>query len=352
MARLIELAAYLVALLLAPAIAAGCLFARPAWPLQLAIWLGWLAVALLFDAGTPRITAVPRAARPDGAATTLLFWLPPLAMLAVVAWGLALARAGAFDAGQFVMTAFGLGLTTSTIGGGTAHELLHRTGRPARALAQALTLFYGYPHYPIVHLRVHHANTADALDPGTSRLDEPLAAYIGRALQLAWAGGWRVENRRLARLGLPAWHWRNRMTRALELQAALLALVTGLFGAAGAGLFLAQILAAGLLILGIDYTQHYGVERRRLPSGRLEPVTAVHAWTSDHAFNRSVFGLGLHSDHHLRPQVGFADRGNAAGSPQAPFGYPGLFLLAAVPPLWFRVMNPRLAAARRRAVLG
>jgi alkane 1-monooxygenase len=139
------------------------------------------------------------------------------------------------------------------------------------------------------------------------------------------------------------------MSRVLALQAAVVAVVLVVFGPAGLGLFLAQIAVAGFLILGIDYTQHYGVRRRLLATGRLEPITAVHAWTSDHAFNRSVFGLGLHSDHHLRPQLGFADRGGAIGSPQAPFGYPGLFLLAIVPPLWFRVMNPRLEQAQRLA---
>jgi alkane 1-monooxygenase len=350
MARLVELANHLVALLLTPALVAFCLLARPAWPVELALWAAWLAAALLFDAWSPRVSAVAPADRPDGAAVLLLLWLPPLAMAGVLAWALALAERGAFDAGQFALAAFGLGLTTSTIGGGTAHELLHRRGRLARAAAQALTLFYLYPHYPIVHLRVHHAHTADPFDPGTSLLNEPLAAYVRRAMRLAWQGAWRVENRRLARLGLRPWHWRNRMTRALLVQAAFVAGIAALFGPAGLGLFLAQTVVAGLLILGIDYTQHYGVVRRTLGNGRLEPIAAAHAWTSDHAFNRSVFYLGLHSDHHLQPQASLAERGAAAvGAPQAPFGYPGLFLLAIIPPLWFRVMNPRLAEAQRQA---
>ena len=349
MPRLVEFAAWLLALLLTPAIMLGCLIARPSWLVQVGIWAIWLAAALLFDAWSPRVTTVPRQHRPDGAAAALLFWLPPLFVLVVLGWALSLAAAHAFDAGQFLLTAFGLGLSIATVAGGTAHELVHSRNRLARGAAQALTFLYGYPHYPIVHIRVHHAHTAAPFDPGTSLLNEPLPAYMLRALRLAWQGGWSVEKRRLARLGLPAWHWRNRMSRAIALQIAVIAAVSAVFGPAGLGLFLLQIANAGFMILGIDYTQHYGVRRRELANGRLEPVTAAHAWTSDHAFNRSVFNLGLHSDHHLRPQLGFPDRAVAAGSLQAPFGYPGLFLLALVPPLWFRVMNPRLAAAQRLA---
>jgi hypothetical protein len=37
-------------------------------------------------------------------------------------------------------------------------------------------------------------------------------------------------------------------------------------------------------------------------------------------------------------------------SPQLPSGYSAMLLVALVPPLWFRIMNPRVAAwSRRRA---
>src|SRR5262249_41358976 len=144
MARLVELANHLVALLLTPALVAFCLLTSPSWPVQLGLWAAWLAAALLFDAWSPRVSAVAPSARPGGATVLRLLWLPPLAMVGVLAWALALAQHGAFDAGQLALAAFGLGLTTSTIGGGTAHELLHRQGRLARAAAQALSLFYLY----------------------------------------------------------------------------------------------------------------------------------------------------------------------------------------------------------------
>jgi len=102
------------------------------------------------------------------------------------------------------------------------------------------------------------------------------------------------------------------------------------------------VVAAIFLALAVDYTQHYGVVRRESAPGRLERLRADHAWTSDHASNRSTFNLGLHADHHLRPALEYSQLANDERSLQAPLGYPGLLLLALVPPLWSRVMNLRL----------
>jgi alkane 1-monooxygenase len=217
-------------------------------------------------------------------------------------------------------------------------------------VAQVFMLLVCYPHFPVVHLRVHHPYVGTALDPGTSRLNEPLGFFLGRALMLAWRSGWRVERERLARKGRTPLRWDNGIVRALLLQATLLVLIWLAFGTPGLVLFLAQSAVAIFLTLAIDYTQHYGVVRRESLPGRWERVEPHHAWTSDHASNRSTFNLGLHADHHLAPGRGYGALQNARGSLQTPFGYPGLVLLATVPWLWYRVMNPRLAAtASRRA---
>ena len=35
-------------------------------------------------------------------------------------------------------------------------------------------------------------------------------------------------------------------------------------------------------------------------------------------------------------------------APQLPYGYPAMLTMALLPPLWFRVMNPRVEAWRAR----
>ena len=40
---------------------------------------------------------------------------------------------------------------------------------------------------------------------------------------------------------------------------------------------------------------------------------------------------------------------SVSGAPQLPAGYPTMVLLALLPPLWFRVMDPRVAAVSATA---
>ena len=190
--------------------------------------------------------------------------------------------------------------------------------RLERAIAQAFMLLVSYPHFPIVHLRVHHPYVGTPLDPGTSRLNEPLGHFVGRAFVLAWHSGCRVERSRLARKGLTPWRMDNAMLRAFALQAALYAALGHGLWMDRAGAVRGQSAVAIILALTIDYTQHYGVVRRETASGRLERLRADHAWTSDHASNRSTFNLGLHADHHLKPTLGYARLDNDDGSLQAP----------------------------------
>lgn len=337
----LEIVSRSIAVLVLPLMTLACLSTAMGPPAELALWLSWLAVALAMDAATPRVTA---AVPPHGRAALLLCLAAPLLQAAVLGDALWLAAARPPDSARVASLAVMLGISAGTIGISAAHELVHRRSPLLRGVAQAFMLLVCYPHFPIVHLRVHHPHVGTDLDPGTSRLNEPLGRFLGRAYLLSWRSAGRVEAARLGRHGLPWWHWRNRLLQAVGLQAVVLCLVRLGFGPTGLALFLAQSAVASLLTLIIDYTQHYGVVRREIASGRLERMRPRHGWTADHASNRAMFNLGLHAAHHMAPAQGHEGLDGAAGSLQAPFGYPGLVLLALVPPLWRRVMNPRLAA--------
>ena len=109
--------------------------------------------------------------------------------------------------------------------------------------------------------------------------------------------------------------------------------------------FLAQgLFAAGSLEV-INYIEHYGLERRRGPDGRYERTTHLHSWNSDYALsNWLLFQLQRHSDHHAFPKRRYAILRHHADSPQLPGGYAAMFVLALVPPLWRRVVDPRVRA--------
>jgi alkane 1-monooxygenase len=340
----VEAFARSAAVLLLPMLALACIVADSGPVATLGVWLTWTVLALGIDAVSPRVGRTRDAA---GSTTKALLFTAPLLQGAVLVYALWIVSTTPKAPMSIAMIAVMVGISAGTVGISAAHELVHRRGSLERAIAQAFMLLVSYPHFPIVHLRVHHPYVGTPLDPGTSRLNEPLVHFVGRAFVLAWHSGWRVERSRLARKGLTPWRMDNAILRALSLQAALYGVLGAAFGWIGLGLFVGQSAVAIFLALTIDYTQHYGVVRRQTASGRLERLRADHAWTSDHASNRSTFNLGLHADHHMKPTQGCSQLVNDDGALQAPMGYPGLLLLALVPPLWYRVMNTRLSANRR-----
>jgi len=78
-------------------------------------------------------------------------------------------------------------------------------------------------------------------------------------------------------------------------------------------------------------------------SGRYERVKHHHSWNSDHQIGRlMLFNLSRHSDHHFKASRKYQLLESIPESPQMPTGYPGMMLLATVPPLFFWVMNKRI----------
>lgn len=105
---------------------------------------------------------------------------------------------------------------------------------------------------------------------------------------------------------------------------------------------LQSVLAFSLLEM-VNYIEHYGLQRRLLPSGHYERVTHLHSWNASHLVsNFFLFQLQRHSDHHesaLRP---YQVLRHFDESPQLPTGYTGMILLSLLPPAWFRIMDKRL----------
>jgi alkane 1-monooxygenase len=84
-----------------------------------------------------------------------------------------------------------------------------------------------------------------------------------------------------------------------------------------------------------------------MEEGRLEPFGDRHSWNSSNVFaNTIIFNMGRHSDHHRRPTAQYQDLHYMRAAPELPAGYAGSILLAMVPPLWRRVMDPAVHAAQ------
>ena len=96
----------------------------------------------------------------------------------------------------------------------------------------------------------------------------------------------------------------------------------------------------------VNYVEHYGLLRRQTAPGLYERVQPHHSWNSEYPLGRILlYELTRHSYHHYQAARPYHTLRHQPASPQMPTGYPGMMLLAIVPPLWFRVMNERVPAS-------
>jgi alkane 1-monooxygenase len=99
-----------------------------------------------------------------------------------------------------------------------------------------------------------------------------------------------------------------------------------------------------LLLESINYIEHYGLMRNKNADGKYERVELHHSWNSDHQMGRiMLYELTRHSDHHYKASKKYQTLKHYDASPQLPYGYPASILIALIPPLWYKVMNPKLA---------
>lgn len=240
---------------------------------------------------------------------------------------------------------FSFGICCGALGINVAHELGHRSRTYEQLLAQALLLSTLYLHFFIEHNRGHHRHVATPLDPATARLHEPFWRFLPRAVAGEFRSAWHLEQERLSRQHLPAWSWHNQMLR-FQVYQGLLVLAIGLaFGWLGLLAWLGAAAVGVVLFQLVNYVEHYGLLRARTASGAYERVQPHHSWNSEHALGRILlYELTRHSDHHYQASRPYQLLRYQPHSPQMPTGYPGMMLLAAVPPLWFRVMDAKVPA--------
>lgn len=260
-------------------------------------------------------------------------------------------RAGTLDLGEKIGLFFGMGVISGTIGINYSHELMHQKNRLERGLGDLLLSMVLYSHFRSEHLRVHHLWVGTPRDPVTARYNEGFHRFFPRVLIGSLRSSFAAERAMLARRGLPVWHWSNPFWGYWALQGGMLALAVALGGAEGLALFLWQAFIAIWQLELVNYIEHYGLTRRHLGEGKYEHVQPRHSWNAAHrASNWLLINLQRHSDHHYKPDRRFPLLQTYAETeaPQLPYGYPAMTTLAMIPPLWKRVMNPRVRAWRKR----
>ncbi|WP_371224930.1 alkane 1-monooxygenase [Roseovarius sp. 2305UL8-3] len=245
---------------------------------------------------------------------------------------------------------FGIGVITGAVGIVYSHELMHQKNKVERWMGDLLLAMVLYSHFRSEHLLVHHRHVGTPRDPVTARYNEGFHRFYPRVLHECWHSAFNAEKDMLARKNKPWTDLSNPFWRYWALQAAMLLLALTIGGLHGVVLFLIQ---AGVAIWQLEltnYVEHYGLTRKHLGDGKYEHVMPRHSWNAAHkASNWLLINLQRHSDHHYKPNRRFPLLQNytEAEAPQLPYGYPVMTLVAMIPPLWRRMMNPRVRQWRQ-----
>ncbi|NAY91678.1 alkane 1-monooxygenase [Muricauda sp. JGD-17] len=244
---------------------------------------------------------------------------------------------------EIVGLVLSVGIVLGVNGINVGHELGHRQQSIERYFGKLLLLPSFYMHFYIEHNFGHHANAATHEDPATAKYNQSVYSFWFTSVFGQYFSAWKLQSQILNRSKLSFLNPKNDMFWYLILQSLYLLTVYYFFGLSGMYFALAVGVVGFLLLETVNYIEHYGLIRKKLPSGRYERVQESHSWNSNHVIGRIIlYELTRHSDHHYKSAKKYQLLDCHDTSPQMPYGYPTSMVLSFFPPIWFRIMNPRI----------
>ena len=236
-----------------------------------------------------------------------------------------------------------MGLLCGSFGINIGHELGHRNKIYEQFFSKLLLLTSLYMHFFIEHNRGHHKKVSTNEDPSSARYGENVFFFWFRSITTGYISSWNLEFNRLKRSNKSIFSFTNQMLQFQFIQIGFVILIFYLFGLEVLIYFIISAFIGVLTLETVNYIEHYGLERRKKDNGTYERIEPHHSWNSNHPIGRiMLFELSRHSDHHYNSSRKYQILKHHNHSPQMPTGYPGMMILATLPPLWFFIMNKRI----------
>jgi len=272
-----------------------------------------------------------------------LLYLNLPVVYALVGWAAFIFYKENLSALETVGLVFSLGVALGTNGINVAHELGHRKNGLEKTIAKALLLPSFYMHFFVEHNWGHHAYAATKEDPATAKYQQTVYGFWLSSVCRQYANAWKIQGERNREKGRGFWSVYNDMLWYTLFQIVYLAGIGGVLNTSTALLMLAAGVVGFILLETVNYIEHYGLLRAKNEQGRYEAVRAIHSWNSNHIMGRIVlYELTRHSDHHYMASKKYQTLVCREEAPQLPFGYPTSMVISLLPPLWFKLMNPRV----------
>lgn len=239
----------------------------------------------------------------------------------------------------------GIGLIYGGAGTVVAHELTHRTwSKPAMLVGRWMLALTGDASFAIEHVYGHHKNVATRQDPATARRGENAWFFVVRSTVQSYLHAWKLENERLSKLGISRWSWRNRMHRGNLMTLSYVVFFGWAAGWQGALIWIATAIYGKGYLEFVNFVEHYGLVR--VPGAPVEPR---HSWNCNKRVSSYLlYNLTRHSHHHAQGEKPFWQLKAYPDTPMLPGGYLTMIVIAAIPPLFNRIMIPRVLEWDRR----
>ncbi|HRZ33170.1 MAG TPA: alkane 1-monooxygenase [Flavobacterium sp.] len=244
---------------------------------------------------------------------------------------------------EIVGIVLSLGIILGSNGINVAHELGHRKKLYERILGKILLVPSHYTHFFVEHNHGHHLDVSTPEDPSTAKYNQNLYSFWLQSVSGTYVKAWKIQKKLNKITKTPFFSLKNDMLWFTIVQVVYLLSIYIFFNFKVIVVAFVAGIVGFLLLETINYIEHYGLKRKKLPSGRYERVTEKHSWNSNHILGRILlYELTRHSDHHYKSTKEYQILEFHDESPQLPFGYPTSMVLSFIPPLWFSIMNKRI----------
>jgi alkane 1-monooxygenase len=246
--------------------------------------------------------------------------------------------------GQHVSTWILAGLMIGMIGTITAHELTHRTWDPiSMAIGRWLLAFSFDTIFAIEHVYGHHRYVSTEEDPATAPRGRNVYFHIVASTIKGNVSAWKIESERLKKKRLGRYGLHNAVIRGHLMSVLLVAAAFAIGGWVGAAFFTVCALWGKSLLEIVNYMEHYGMVRNPAT-----PVQPRHSWNTNRRVSSwTMFNLTRHSHHHAQGEVPYQDLRPYPEAPMMINGYLTTIMIAMVPPLWHKLMTPKVLAWER-----
>jgi alkane 1-monooxygenase len=216
-----------------------------------------------------------------------------------------------------------------------AHEIFHKAGSINKILGTLHMSKNLYTHFTYEHLYGHHRKVATPDDPASAPQHSDVYSFAWRSVKGTLMSVYNMELEAGKKI------YENCAVLSVAWSIVFTAVIYAFFGFHATTFFLIQAFVSIFFLETINYIEHYGLRRKQLEDGSYEKVTIRHSWNAPHRFtNYILFKLQRHSDHHENAMKPYQTLLSLKESPQLPHGYSLMILMAFVPSVWFRIMDP------------